>query len=190
MNSIIPHIFFFADGLCHRDPILKLYVVYYTSITKTLPFNIMALFMAAKTKSFRWKKKCDLFVIFARNRDCGYLLEPPHRGGSNEYPQSMFYSRNKKNNVYPCKPYFFPYKSGVWKVKITWHVFVMIYFLYAARKDLNIKTAIKIIEPHQDKVWHQVKIAYGVFYGRKRTEQPAEWSLLSLLTYRVMWYWN
>ena len=26
------------------------------------------------------------------------------RGGSNEYPQSMFLSRNKKNNVYPCKP--------------------------------------------------------------------------------------
>ena len=26
------------------------------------------------------------------------------RGGSNEYPQSMFLSRNMKNNVYPCKP--------------------------------------------------------------------------------------
>ena len=22
--------------------------------------------------------------------DCGYSLEPPRRGGSNEYPQSMF----------------------------------------------------------------------------------------------------
>ena len=36
--------------------------------------------------------------------DCGYSLEPPRRGGSNEYPPSMFLSRNKKNNVYPCKP--------------------------------------------------------------------------------------
>ena len=26
-------------------------------------------------------------------------LEPPRWGGSNEYPQSMFLSRNKKNNV-------------------------------------------------------------------------------------------
>ena len=31
--------------------------------------------------------KCDLFVIFARNWDCWYSLEPPHRGGSNGYPQ-------------------------------------------------------------------------------------------------------
>ena len=26
----------------------------------------------------------------AQNIDCGYSLEPPRRGGSNEYPQSMF----------------------------------------------------------------------------------------------------
>ena len=31
-----------------------------------------------------------IFLIFAQNIDCGYLLEPPRRGGSNEYPQSMF----------------------------------------------------------------------------------------------------
>ena len=31
-----------------------------------------------------------IFLIFAQNKDCGYSLEPPPRGGSNEYPQSMF----------------------------------------------------------------------------------------------------
>ena len=30
-----------------------------------------------------------LCIIF-QNIDCGYTLEPPRRGGSNEYPQSMF----------------------------------------------------------------------------------------------------
>ena len=30
--------------------------------------------------------------MFAQNIDCGYSLEPPQRGGSNEYPQSMFWS--------------------------------------------------------------------------------------------------
>ena len=30
------------------------------------------------------------FLISAQNIDCGYSLEPPNRGGSNEYPQSMF----------------------------------------------------------------------------------------------------
>ena len=31
-----------------------------------------------------------IFLISAQNIDCGYLLEPHHRGGSNGYPQSMF----------------------------------------------------------------------------------------------------
>ena len=57
-------------------------------------------------------KNSDIFYISAQNIDCGYSLEPPHRGGSNEYPQSMFLSRNIKNNVYPCKPQFFYIKVG------------------------------------------------------------------------------
>ena len=31
----------------------------------------------------------DIFLIYAQNIDCGNTLEPPHWGGSNEYPQSM-----------------------------------------------------------------------------------------------------
>ena len=31
-----------------------------------------------------------IFLISAQNIGCGYSLEPPRRGGSNEYPQSMF----------------------------------------------------------------------------------------------------
>ena len=34
------------------------------------------------------------------------------RGGSNECPQSLFLSRNKKNNVYPCKPQLYYIKVG------------------------------------------------------------------------------
>ena len=30
------------------------------------------------------------FLFFLQNIDCGYSLEPPCRGGSNVYPQSMF----------------------------------------------------------------------------------------------------
>ena len=62
-------------------------------------------------------KKSDSFHISAQNIDCGYLLEPPQRGGSNEYPLSMFLSRNKKINVYPCKPQFFCIKVGFKGVK-------------------------------------------------------------------------
>ena len=40
------------------------------------------------------------------------------RGGSNEYPQSMFLSRNKKNNVYPGKPQFYSINVGFKGVNI------------------------------------------------------------------------
>ena len=44
--------------------------------------------------------------ISAQNTDCGYSFEPPRRGGSNEYLQSMFFQQNKRNNVYPVNPSF------------------------------------------------------------------------------------
>ena len=31
-----------------------------------------------------------IFLFLLKTIDCGYSLEPPRRGGSNEYPQSMF----------------------------------------------------------------------------------------------------
>ena len=57
-------------------------------------------FLALKTENFQLKNfdiYFDIFLIFAQNIDCGYSLEPPWRGGSNEYPQPMFWSKNKKN---------------------------------------------------------------------------------------------
>ena len=72
----------------------------------------------SKTENFQIKKKNpDIFHISAQNIDCVYSLEPPRRDGSNEYPQSMFLSRNKKNNVYPCKPQFYYIKVGFKGVK-------------------------------------------------------------------------
>ena len=49
------------------------------------------------------------------------------RGGSNEYPQSVFLSRNMKNNVYPCKPQFYYIKMGFkgGGSKLYRHAFVM-----------------------------------------------------------------
>ena len=68
-----------------------------------------------------WKfsgKNSDIFHISAQNIDCRYSLEPPRWGSSKEYPQSMFLSRNKKNNVYPFKPQFYYIKVGFKGVKI------------------------------------------------------------------------
>ena len=42
------------------------------------------------------KKNSDIFQIFAQNIDCGYSLEPPRRGGSNEYHNLCFGAEIKK----------------------------------------------------------------------------------------------
>ena len=55
------------------------------------------------------------FLIFAQNIDCGYELEPPSRGGSNEYPQSMnlcFEAELRKIDI-PLHIPVLLYKSGV-----------------------------------------------------------------------------
>ena len=78
-------------------------------------------FTTKKKNKKNWKfsvKKSDIFHISTQNVDCGYSLEPPRLGGSNEYTQSMFLSRNRKNNVYPCKPQFYYIKVGFNGIKI------------------------------------------------------------------------
>ena len=55
----------------------------------------------------------------AQNTDCGYTSEPPQRGSSNEYTQSMFWSENKKNRYTTCKPHFHYIKVGLKGVYIS-----------------------------------------------------------------------
>ena len=69
------------------------------------------------------KKKIDIFLIFAQNIDCRYTLEPHRRGSSNEYPQSMFWSKNKKNRYTPAYPSSTIQKWGLRGYSI--HVFLM-----------------------------------------------------------------
>ena len=71
------------------------------------------------------RKIVDIFLIFAQNIDCGYTLEPPRRGGSNEYPQSMFWSKNKKNRYTPAYPSFTIKKCGLRGKLSHGHVFLM-----------------------------------------------------------------
>ena len=59
-------------------------------------------FRALKIEKFRWKT-FNIFLIFAQNIDC--------QGGSNEYPQSMFWSKYRKIGI-PCIPHFYYIKGG------------------------------------------------------------------------------
>ena len=55
----------------------------------------------------------DFFLIFAQNIDCRYTLEPPCRGGSNEYPQSMFWSKKIRKIGIPLHTPLLLYKCGI-----------------------------------------------------------------------------
>ena len=88
----------------------------WSTLRKHAYWNLLKI-LSPKNENFLFKK-IWYFHISAQNIDCGYLLEPPRWGGSNEYPQSMFLSRNKKNNVYPCTPQFYYIKVGFKGVKI------------------------------------------------------------------------
>ena len=86
------------------------------NIMKTCLFKYIEHFI---TRNWKFSgKNSDIFHISAQNIDCGYSLELPQWGSSNKYPQSMFLSRNKKNNMYPCKPQFYCIKVGFKGVKI------------------------------------------------------------------------
>ena len=92
------------------------FIMFYISLRKHAYSNILKI-LQLKKENFQIKNS-DIFHISAGNIDCGYSLEPPQQGGSNEYPQSMFLSRNKKNKVYPCKPQFYYIKVGFKGVEI------------------------------------------------------------------------
>ena len=68
----------------------------YSNILKILPL---------KNENFQIKSS-DIFHITAQNIDCGYSLEPPRRGGSNEYPQSMFRAEIRKITYTLVNPSF------------------------------------------------------------------------------------
>ena len=59
-------------------------------ITKTCLYNFDPLKPHFYIEKLGFTGVYIIFLISAQNIDCGYSLEPPRRGGSNEYPQSMF----------------------------------------------------------------------------------------------------
>ena len=79
---------------------VKIFFSVILSSRKHANSNILKI-LPPKNENFQIKMS-DIFHISAQNIDCGLSLEPPRRGGSKEYPRSMFLVRNKKDNVYPC----------------------------------------------------------------------------------------
>ena len=85
-------------------------LIFYITLRKHAHM-IYSNFFRSKIDIFQWKNS-DIFLIVAQNIGCGYTLEPPRRGGSKEYPQSMFWSKIRKIGI-PLQTPVFLYKSGV-----------------------------------------------------------------------------
>ena len=83
------------------------------------------IFSPVKIEKFM-RNKLIFFLIFAQNIDCGYTLETPRQGGSNEYPQSMFWSKKiRKIGIRLQSPVFSIYK-GSRGYTFHGHVFLMV----------------------------------------------------------------
>ena len=63
-----------------------------TTITNTCLYNFDPLKPHFYMVKLGFTGAYIFFLFLLKNIDCGYSLEPPQRGGSNENPQSMFWA--------------------------------------------------------------------------------------------------
>ena len=79
-------------------------------ITKTCLYNLDPLkshFCTVKL-GFSGLGYISVFLFALKNIDCEYALEPPRRGGSNAYPQSMYWAKiQKKIRIFYQKMFIF-----------------------------------------------------------------------------------
>ena len=84
---------------------------------KNIPMQYTAIFQGCKNYNFQMKK-CSIFHILLKTL----------RGGSNEYPRSVFYCKNKKimYTPDPCEPQFYFIKVGSKGLYFTqtWHFYI------------------------------------------------------------------
>ena len=93
-------------------------------IRKTCPCNVYPLKPHFYIEKLGYAGVYLFFLFLLQNIDCGYSLEPPRRGGSNEYPQSMFWSKNKKN-----------IKEFLLKIFIFYNFFKSLYIAWACFRN-------------------------------------------------------
>ena len=69
---------------------LKCSHLFFQFIRKTCPCNVLSLEPHFYIAKLGYVGVYLFFLFVLQNMDCGYSLEPPRRGGSNVYPQSIF----------------------------------------------------------------------------------------------------
>ena len=77
---------------------------FYFTLRKRAYSNILKI-LQPKNENFQIKNSYILHIS-DQNIYCGYSLEPPGRGGSNEYPKSMILAEIRKIMYFPVNPSF------------------------------------------------------------------------------------
>ena len=86
-----------------------------------------------------------IFLISAQNIDCGYSLEPPRWGGSNEYTQSMFCAEIWK--ISECFTWKFSFFGGKISIYLNRRIFVMLKPIFSQRGFIIITHVLTIFSP-------------------------------------------
>ena len=93
-------------------------------IPKTCLYNIVPLKPHFYIVKLGFTGVCIISLISVQKIDCGYSLEPPRRGGSNEYPQSMFWAEIWKISDFLSE--IFMFLEVKYSIYLNRRVFVMI----------------------------------------------------------------
>ena len=136
VTLIIKYLWRRCKGVCTQSRKLQ-YCIWRVSInrscvlcfiTKTCLYNVDPLKPHFYIVKLGFTGVYIIFLISAQNIDCGYSLEPPRRGGSKEYPQSIFRAEIwkiseflseifhfsvVKNSVYLNRRVFFVFKGNL-----------------------------------------------------------------------------
>ena len=107
------------------------------SITKTCLYNFDPLKPHFYIVKLGFTGVYITFLISAQNIDCGYSLEPPRRGGSNEYPQSMFWAE-----IWKISKFFIWKFSFFWVVKFSIYLNRLFFFVMRIRNHFAIQSNI------------------------------------------------
>ena len=77
------------------------------NIMKTCPWNEYPLTPHFYIVKLGFTGVYIIFLFLLQNIDCGYSLEPPRWGGSNVYPQFMFWAKIRKKSHFTSDNYRF-----------------------------------------------------------------------------------
>ena len=96
-------------------------------ITKTYFYNFDPLKAHFYVVKLGFTGVCIFFSFLLKNIDYGYSLEPPRRGGSNEYPQSIFCEEMWKISKFLSE--IFQFLEVKFPLYLNRRIFIMIFWM-------------------------------------------------------------